>query len=88
MALTTQASSPFDAAQSDESSTDMTTILSQETLIKVQHSYKRLVRDQRQKIKQVKTICIYGTPHAFDPDEVIFELEMTNNTPCYDLIGE
>ncbi len=46
------------------------------------------MRDQRAKIKQVKTIHIYGTPHAFDPDEVIFELEMKNNTPCYDISEE
>ena len=32
------------------------------------------------------TICVFGTAHAFDPDEVIFELEMKNDTPCYDLI--
>ena len=39
-------------------------------------------------MKTVMTICVYGTPHAFDPDEVIFELEMKNDTPCYELKGE
>lgn len=34
------------------------------------------------------SIEVFGTTHAFDPDEVIFELEMKNDTPCYDLIGE
>lgn len=31
------------------------------------------------------TICVFGVNHAFDPDEVIFELEMKNDTPCYEL---
>jgi len=39
-------------------------------------------------MKQVMTICVFGTAHAFDPDEVIFELEMKNDTPCYDLIQD
>ena len=39
-------------------------------------------------MKTVMTICVYGTPHAFDPDEVIFELEMKNDTPCYELNAE
>ena len=34
------------------------------------------------------TIHVHGTAFAFDPDEVIFELEMKNETPCYDLIDE
>ena len=54
MALT-QASSPLEneATNSDENedSMDLNTILSQETLLKVQHSFKRLVRDQRAKMK-------------------------------------
>ena len=39
-------------------------------------------------MKNVMTIHVYGTAHAFDPDEVIFELEMKNDTPCYELLGE
>ena len=62
--------------------------LSQETFLKIQQMQKRLARDQRSKMKQVMTICVFGTPHAFDPDEVIFELEMENDTPCYEFIGE
>ena len=34
------------------------------------------------------TICVYGTAFVFDPNDVIFELEMRNETPCYELIGE
>ena len=34
------------------------------------------------------TIQVFGTAHAFATDEVIFELEMKNDTPCYELIGE
>lgn len=30
---------------------------------------------------------IYGQAHAFDPNEVIFELEMKNDTPCYEVKG-
>ena len=43
------------------------------------------MRDQRKKLKQVMTICIFGVAHAFDPDEIIFDLEMKNDTPNYDL---
>lgn len=39
-------------------------------------------------MKKVMTICIFGVAHAFDPNEVIFELEMKNNTPCYHLAKE
>ena len=38
-------------------------------------------------MKQVHTIYIYGTAYAFDPAEVIFELEMKNDTPCYEVKG-
>ena len=31
------------------------------------------------------TIHVFGTAHAFNPDEVIFELEMKNETPCYEI---
>ena len=62
--------------------------LSQETFLKIQQMQKRLAKDQRNKMKQVMTICVFGTSHAFDPDEVIFELEMENDTPCYEFIGE
>ena len=34
------------------------------------------------------TIHVHGTAFAFDPSEVIFELEMKNDTPCYDIIEE
>ena len=50
--------------------------------------HKRLLRDQRIKMKQVMTIHVFGKAHKFDPDEVIFELEMKNDTPCYDLNAE
>ena len=39
-------------------------------------------------MKKVMTIDVYGTAHKFDPDEVIFELEMKNDTPCYELNQE
>ena len=39
-------------------------------------------------MKQVMTIQVFGTTHAFDPDEVIFELEMRNDTPCYEIMAE
>lgn len=38
-------------------------------------------------MKQVMTIYVFGTAHAFDPNEIIFELEMKNDEPCYDLLG-
>ena len=31
------------------------------------------------------TINIFGIAHAFDTDEIIFDLEMKNDTPNYDL---
>ena len=62
--------------------------LTSETYLKIQNLYKRLSREQRSKMKQVMTICVFGTPHAFDPNEVIFELEMKNNTPCYEIMDE
>ena len=62
--------------------------LSSDTYLKIQQKYKRLARDQRTKMKTVMTICVFGTPHAFDPNEVIFELEMKNDTPCYEVNGE
>ena len=39
-------------------------------------------------MKEIKTICVFGTSHAFDPNEVIFELEMANDTPCYEIRNE
>lgn len=62
--------------------------LTNETYLKIQKDLKRLGRDQRNKMKKVMTIIVYGTAHAFSPDEVIFELEMKNDTPCYDLVSE
>ena len=32
-------------------------------------------------------IFVYGTAHTFNPYDVIFDLEMKNDTPCYELIG-
>ena len=39
-------------------------------------------------MKQVMTIHVFGTPHAFDPAEVIFQLEMKNDEECYEIEGE
>ena len=39
-------------------------------------------------MEKVMTICIFGVPHAFDPDEVIFDLEMRNDMPCYNIDKE
>jgi len=38
-------------------------------------------------MKQVNTIYVFGVAHAFHPSEVIFELEMKNDTPCYEVKG-
>ena len=62
--------------------------LSHQTHLKIAQNYKRLARDQGQAMKQVMTIQVFGTTHAFDPDEVIFELEMRNDTPCYEIMAE
>ena len=35
-------------------------------------------------MKEVMTILVYGTSYLFDPNDVIFELEMKNQTPCYE----
>ena len=62
--------------------------MSNETYLMIQKQYKRLTRDQRNKMKEVMTIYVHGTAYAFDPNEVIFELEMKNDTPCYEIIDE
>ena len=38
-------------------------------------------------MKQVMTICVFGTSFQFEPNDVIFELEMKNETPCYTIVG-
>ena len=54
------------------------------TLLKIQKQYRKQSKEQRKTMEEVKTIMIFGTAHQFDPNEVIFELEMLNHTPCYD----
>ena len=61
--------------------------LTNDNHIKMQQEFKLLARDQRSKMKSVMTLNVFGTAHAFDPSEVIFELEMKNDTPCYELLG-
>ena len=62
--------------------------LSHEIHLKISQQYKRLSREQRSRMKEIMTIQVFGTTHAFDPDEVIFELEMRNDTPCYEIMAE
>ena len=56
--------------------------------MKIQAQFKRFQREQRNKMKQVMTINVFGTPHAFNPNEIIFELEMRNEQECYEVIGQ